>query len=118
MSDKKSEKDLSTHGNPFVSNSNFEKPDANDPMVRLMQENASHRECIENLKRTLRCNFTKDVEGLKLEGAIGLVLKEHDKAHELILQIKNQVAEVKRLLNNNQTSDAIELCGKILKNKI
>lgn len=118
MSDKKSEKDLSAHGTPFAAHSNLGKPDATDPVVRLMQENAGHRECLENIKRLLRCNFTKDTEGLNLEAAVGLVLKEHDKALELIAQVKTHISDVKRLLTNKQTDEAMELCGKILKNKI
>ena len=118
MSDKKSEKDLLTQKPLGANAGNLDKLDINDPMVRLMQENAKHRECIENLKTLLRCNFTKDTEGLKLESAVALVIKEHDKALDLIAQLKTQVTEIKKLLTNNQNKDALELCGKILKNKI
>lgn len=118
MSDKKSEKDLSVHGSPFKAQSNLGKPDINDPLVRLMQENAGHRECLDNIKKLLRCNFTKDTEGLNPESAVSLVLKEHDKALEFIAHVKVQVLDVQRLLANKQTDAAMDLCSKILKNKI
>jgi len=118
MSDKKSEKDLSAHGTPFTAHGNLGKPDTNDPLVRLMQENAGHRECLESIKRLLRCNFAKDTDGLNPEGAVGLILKEHDKALEIIAQVKVQISDVKRLLANKQTDEAMELCSKILRNKI
>lgn len=108
---KPKEHDATTNADP-------QKLDPSDPVVRLMQENSRYRNTLDELRVILRFEFPKDTEGLGLQHVLRLVLKEREAAAATALQLKNSVAKIKSMAQKDMTTDILDECEKILKNKL
>lgn len=75
---------------------------------RLTQENARHRETIEEIIRTLRLRGGQDVDGLKPIEALKTILDARDKNLDLLDRFREAIKTTRSLISEGRIRDTLE----------
>lgn len=89
----------------MASSKKDEESKLNEAIIRLMNENAAHREIIEQAEAVIR-KRAPNASGLSLKAAVQTILDDRDKNLNSVHGLRDELKKVLKMLLNNSTEEA------------